>query len=246
LLASPDIEILQSIRHLRKLRRGALQANHFVLTLRDLTGDFAELEHRLQRIAQQGVPNYFGTQRFGHHFDNLSQVEAMFTGVLKVRDRHKRSLYLSSARSLLFNHVLSERVKTGQWNQAMPGDVMQLANSHALFVIDEVDENIVLRLTSFDIHPTGPLWGRGPSMTHAQATEMETQILSNYATWCLGLEGAGMQQERRALRLLAKNFQWEFLDPTTLQLRFQLVAGAYATTVLREVVNTIQDPKAQL
>jgi tRNA pseudouridine13 synthase len=238
LLAGPDIDILQSIRHSRKLRRGALQANHFVLTLRNLTGDFAELEHRLQAV-QQGVPNYFGAQRFGHHFENLSQVEAMFNGVLKVRDRHKRSLYLSSARSLLFNLVLSERVKTGQWNQAIPGDVMQLANSHALFVIDDVDSNIVSRLANFDIHPTGPLWGRGPSMTHGLVAELETQILSNYTAWCLGLEEAGMQQERRALRLVVQDFQWEFLEATTLQLRFQLVAGAYATTVLREVVNPV-------
>lgn len=239
-LMGPDIEILQSIRHHRKLRRGALQANHFILTLRDLTGDHGELEQRLQRVVQQGVPNYFGSQRFGHQFENLNQVAAMFTGELQVRDRHKRSLYLSSARSLLFNQVLSERVKRGLWNQAIPGDVMQLANSHALFVIDEVDDNLVSRLANFDIHPTGPLWGRGHSMTQVQAAEMETDLLSNYTAWCLGLEQAGMQQERRALRLCVQNFQWEFLEEETLQLRFQLVAGAYATTVLREVINITQ------
>lgn len=235
-LASPEIELLQIIRHQRKLRRGALHANHFTLIVRDLKGDLTELEQRLQRVAQQGVPNYFGEQRFGHRHNNLTQVAAMFAGNLKVRGRHQRSLYLSSARSLLFNSVLSERVKRAQWNQAVKGDVMQLADSHALFVIDEVAPEITSRLANFDIHPTGPLWGRGESMTETDAAELEKQILSNYIPWCLGLEQAGLQQERRALRLSVHELQWEFLDNTTLRLNFRLPAGAYATTVLREIL----------
>ena len=57
--------ILQQGRHRRKLQRGAHAANGFRLRLTGLKADPAALEARLQAIAAEGVPNYFGPQRFG-------------------------------------------------------------------------------------------------------------------------------------------------------------------------------------
>jgi tRNA pseudouridine13 synthase len=48
-----------------------------------------------------------------------------------------------------------------------------------------------------------------------------------------------MDQERRALRLLPANLRWRWLDDTTLELSFELPAGAYATVVVRELVHTL-------
>jgi len=233
-----NVRVLQHARHRRKLRRGTLQGNRFHLVLRNLQGDTASLESRLQHIVQQGVPNYFGEQRFGHQGANLQQAMAMFQGK-RIKDRHKRSLYLSAARSYLFNTLLSQRVARGDWNRAIPGDVMLLAGSNSYFVPELNDATIQQRLASFDIHPSGCLWGKGDTPAQAEAAELERSLAQAHPELCRGLEQAGLKQERRALRLPVVDLQWE-LDAAKqlLELRFFLPAGAYATTVLRELVVT--------
>ena len=233
-----NVRVLRHARHRRKLRRGSLQGNRFILVIRDLQGDLSGLESRLQCIAEQGVPNYFGEQRFGHNGANLQQAQTMFLGK-RIRDRHKRSLYLSAARSYLFNELLSQRVTRGDWNQAIAGDVMLLAGSHSYFVPEANDAAIRQRLVSFDIHPSGCLWGKGASPARAEAAELEQQLAAAHPLFCRGLEQAGLKQERRALRLPVVNLQWQ-LDTAkqSLELRFFLPAGAYATSVLRELVLT--------
>ena len=233
-LQSDNLQVLSAVRNSRKLRRGALRGNRFTLVVRGLSAASTELEQCLRRIVAQGVPNYFGEQRFGHDAGNLDKAEAMFKGTLKVRDRHVRGLYLSAARSQLFNRVLSRRVMDGTWNQALPGEVLMLNGSHSVFVADTVDATLEQRLATFDIHPTGPLWGRGTSMAREQSLAVEQSALADYATFRTGLEHAGLSQERRALRLRVADLSWEFPTAETLQLSFSLPAGAYATSVLKE------------
>jgi len=235
-----NVRVLHHARHRRKLRRGTLQGNHFQLFIRELQGDLAALETRLLRIAQQGVPNYFGEQRFGHNGANLQQAMAMFQGK-RIKDRHKRSLYLSAARSFLFNELLSQRVAAGDWNQAIGGDVMLLAGTNSYFVPEANDANIQQRLASFDIHPSGCLWGKGETPAQAEAAELERTLAEAHPVLCRGLEQAGLKQERRALRLPVAELQWEVDAPKQLlELRFYLPAGTYATTVLREVLVTCE------
>jgi tRNA pseudouridine13 synthase len=233
-----NVRVLRHARHRRKLRRGTLQGNRFELVIRELQGDVAKLETRLQQVAQQGVPNYFGEQRFGHHGANLQQAIAMFQGK-RIKDRHKRSLYLSAARSFLFNELLSQRVAAGNWNLAIAGDVMLLAGSNSYFVPDEHDEDIQQRLANFDIHPSGCLWGKGESAARGQAAILEDSLTQTHPEYCRGLEQAGLKQERRSLRLRVAELEWD-LDASQQQLvlRFFLPAGSYATTVLRELVQT--------
>jgi tRNA pseudouridine13 synthase len=233
-----NVRVLQHARHRRKLRRGALQGNRFHLLIRELQGDLDALQTRLQLIAQQGVPNYFGEQRFGHHGANLQQAEAMFQGK-RIKDRHKRSLYLSAARSFLFNELLSQRVASGDWDRAITGDVMLLAGSNSYFVPEANDPTIQQRLVSFDIHPSGCLWGKGDTPARLKAAELERTLAETHPVLCHGLEQAGLKQERRALRLPVADLQWNLaVAEQTLDLRFTLPAGAYATTVLRELVVT--------
>ncbi len=211
-LLSDNLQLQSAVRNSRKLRRGALRGNRFTLVVRELSGAATELEMRLQGIAAQGVPNYFGIQRFGHDAGNLDKAEALFKGTLKVRDRHIRGLYLSAARSHLFNQVLSRRVLDGTWNKALPGEVLMLNGSHSVFVADIVDATLEQRVAAFDVHPTGPLWGRGTSMAQEQALAVEQNALADYATFRTGLEHAGLSQERRALRLMVADLSWEFPD----------------------------------
>ncbi len=235
-LLSDNLQLQSALRNSRKLRRGALRGNRFALVVRELSAASVELEQRLQQIVAQGVPNYFGEQRFGQDAGNLDKAEAMFKGTLKVRDRHVRGLYLSAARSQLFNQVLSQRVAAGTWNRALPGEALMLEGTHSVFVADTIDATIEQRLAAFDIHPTGPLWGRGTSLARDQALAIEQAALAGDEIFRSGLEQAGLAQERRTLRLPVAELQWQFPSRDSVQLSFRLPAGAYATSVLRELI----------
>ncbi len=237
-LVSENITVLEVDRHGRKLKRGSLRENHFVLTLRDLQGECGDLEQRLQRIAADGVPNYFGEQRFGHDFGNLAMAAAMFQEKWEEGIRHKRGLYLSAARSYLFNRVLSARVVAGNWNRALPGESLMQEGSSSCFSVRLIGAEIETRVAEGRLHPTGPLWGRGKPFSLAEAQAFELDVLQSESLWKEGLERAGMEQERRALRLPVKELQWQWPDDKTLQLQFALPPGAYATSVLREIAVT--------
>ncbi len=234
-LTSEQLRILQVVRHGRKLRRGVLRANRFDIRVRELAGDTSGLETRIAAIAKEGVPNYFGEQRFGRDGNNLRKADALFNDALRVRDRHKRGIYLSAARSWLFNRVLSRRVADGTWDRALPGEVLMLDGSHSFFAIDEPDATIEQRLAEMDVHPSGPLWGRGELPTQGVCRELEASVLQPYGAWCAGLERAGMEQKRRSLRRRIDNLSWEH-DGSDLFLRFELGPSGYATSVLREIV----------
>jgi tRNA pseudouridine13 synthase len=237
-LESENVCVLKTIRSRRKIKRGTLKGNRFVVRVTELNGDRVELESRLEKIAAEGVPNYFGAQRFGR--DNLSKASAMFAGKIKIKNRHKRGLYLSAARSEIFNQVLSNRVSGNVWNCALAGDVMMLDGSHSIFSVDSVDDEIEKRLNEKDIHITGPLWGRGISPVPGVALQYENNVKEQYTDWCEGLEYAGLKQERRSLRLCPKQLGWCFGDDSSLELRFWLPAGAYATVILRELFGAIE------
>lgn len=231
-----DIHILEQTRHGKKLKRGVLTGNIFKLRLTDLQGDKAEWESSLKSIQQQGVPNYFAEQRFGHQLGNLYRVDDWFSTGRAPRKRNQKSIYLSAARSWLFNLVLAERINLGQWKQALAGDVMLLAGTKAsLFVANDIDEALQTRLATMDIHPTGPLWGRGEPLVHGDSLALEKAVLLDWGNWQQALEKAGMSQERRALRLYPADFRWQFGTENELELEFFLSAGCYATAVMREL-----------
>ena len=232
-LQSDSLSVLSAEWHARKLPRGALSGNRFVLALRDVEGERDAIEARLQAIAARGVPNYFGEQRFGHGGDNVAQALAMFAG-RRVR-REERSLLLSAARSHIFNDVLGQRVARGDWDQGAEGDVFMLEGSHSVFGPAALDDAIAARVGSFDIHPTGPMWGRGELRTQGGVQALEAGIARTHADLCSGLEAGGMKQERRSLRLPVTGLAWEWPADKVLTLSFQLPAGSYATTVLREL-----------
>jgi tRNA pseudouridine13 synthase len=236
-IGSPDVSILRAARHSRKLRRGALRGNRFRIVVRDLNADPALLRQRLETIAAEGVPNYFGEQRFGRDGSNLRTAERLFRNPRMRLSRHQRGLVLSAARSLLFNAVLSRRVSEGSWNRALPGDALQLLGSHSFFVATAVDAELEQRVATHDVHPTGPLYGRGTAAVAGDPLALETAVLAGYPDWLVGLEAAGLKQERRALRLTFDDLTWEQPAGDVLSLEFSLPAGAYATSVLRELLS---------
>lgn len=229
------ITLVEHTWHAKKLPRGALAGNRFVLALRDVSGVRDAIEQRLQAVAARGVPNYFGEQRFGREGDNVVNALAMFAG-RRVR-REQRTLLLSAARSELFNRVLAERVRTGCWDRPLEGEVWMLDGSRSVFGPEPLDAALEQRLAAFDIHPTGPLWGRGDLRTADAALALETNALTADDALALraGLEAEGLKQERRALRLRPVEMTWRWRDDEVLEVGFVLPAGAYATVVLAEL-----------
>ena len=249
---APDLEALQSDElrvlghawHSRKLPRGALAGNWFRLVLRRMQGDREAVDARLQQIAAQGVPNYFGEQRFGRGGGNVAKAIAMFAGG-RVK-REERSMLLSAARSELFNRVLDARVQAGSWNSALEGEVWMLDGSRSVFGPEPINADLQARLEAFDIHPSGPLWGEGDLRSIGDAAACELRALEGDTALRLrtGLEKVGLKQERRALRLRPDALEWEWLGEDALVLAFGLPPGCYATTVLRELGEIIDTANA--
>lgn len=234
-LADDGIEVIEQHRHRRKLRRGTLAGNGFIILLRDLDGPQDGLADRIERIALKGVPNWFGPQRFGHEAGNLHRAAALFRGERPHGSRQQRGLWLSAARSQLFNEVLARRVADGTWDRPQPGERMQLAGSHSHFRAETIDEEVVRRHESGDILPTGPLFGAGETLTSGAVAAVEGAVADAFADWIDGVSRAGLRQERRALRVDPVDLGWEQPAPDRLLLRFALPAGAYATALLREL-----------
>jgi tRNA pseudouridine13 synthase len=234
-LDSDELRVLAHAWHSRKLPRGALAGNRFVLTLREAEGDADRIEARLAGIAARGVPNYFGEQRFGRGGRNLDKALAMFAG--RRVPREERTHLLSAARSELFNRVLAARVRAGAWDTPLDGEVWSLDGSRSVFGPEPWNDALAARLAAFDIHPSGPLWGRGELRSDAAAKALELETLADASSLALreGLERAGLEQERRALRLRPADMGWTWPEPGVLRLRFGLPPGCYATTVLAEL-----------
>ncbi len=227
------VEVLAVARHRRKLRRGVHRGNRFTLRLREVQGDREAIDQRLSHIAAHGAPNYFGEQRFGRANATLEQARRwMATGGRRIA-RNRRSIYLSVLRANLFNRLLADRVRAGDWDAVRAGDVCVLDGSRSLFHCEVPDADIARRCAEHDLHPALPLWGRGRDALAAAGETFRAQ-LADEAQSCEFLERMGLELAWRPARLLAGDFSWQFCDDGSLLLTFGLGAGGYATALLAE------------
>lgn len=110
LLEFEGVELHQAKRHSRKLRPGECRGNHFRLNLIVDEPDHGYIEDRLTKL-NQGVPNYFGPQRFGRDQHNLELADRMLRQGM--RPEGDKGMLMSAARSWLFNLYLSSRLAEG-------------------------------------------------------------------------------------------------------------------------------------
>ncbi len=254
-----SMRILVSGRHARKLRRGAHESNHFVITLRDVQSvnnnamDLTEatdpvasfvtnvddnlaaaVATRISIINRHGFPAYIGAQRFGRGGQNLQRAQRWFNTPRKRTSRQQRSLWLSAARSALFNCVCAARVRDGSWDQLLDGEPAVLNGTRSFFTTHS-EPSLQQRLREFDIHPSAPWWGRGESPSQGSCADFEKRQLEPYKSLCAGLEKAGLTQERRALRACAAPVAHRWPADDVLELQFSLAPGVFATSLLREL-----------
>jgi tRNA pseudouridine13 synthase len=160
----------------------------------------------------------------------------MLSGQQVVRNRFSRGLYLSAARAEIFNRVLAVRLRAGTWDTALAGDALILDGSRSYFVEEHITGEIAARVKQGDLHPSGPLWGAGEPPTRVGVLALENEVAAGLPELKAGLGGHRMRHARRPLRAIPGGLQARWLDAGTLQLRFSLPAGSYATALLREIV----------
>jgi len=242
------VMIHQVVKHSRKIKRGTHRANKFEIVIRELANKtqaspcFESLESRLSLVKEYGVPNYFGEQRFGRNAENMSQVSELFSGQRNVKSRHLRGLLLSSARSWLFNSIVSSRVKQNSWQQLYDGEPANLNATNSVFQSSGGPDDLQ-RLKSNDIHPTAPMWGEGESKVMSacyQLAQWEKDCIEPFSFLQKGLENARLDYQRRSLRCIPKAMSWSLsLDDKQspcLKVSFELSKGQFATSVIRELV----------
>lgn len=213
--------VLGSGRAPRKLRRGEHSANRFAIVLRNVEGSKAEIDEALNRLGEQGAPNYFGPQRFGRDGGNLDRALKMDPSQLNRRagrakrgsrggrDGSKNVLYFSAARSWLFNEVLAVRVTDGSWITCLPGEPAESAAG-----------------------PTGPMWGDGGTTATDGQETLERKVVGQSPELERLFAATRMQPERRPLVVQPQELDWEWRGDDILEIRFVLPPGQYATTVL--------------
>ncbi|OOF40279.1 tRNA pseudouridine(13) synthase TruD [Rodentibacter rarus] len=227
------VEILAVTRHHRKIRTGSLQGNYFDILLRDAK-ESEELKTRLEIVEKVGFPNYFTEQRFGCDGHNLTQALRWAKGEIKVKDRKKRSFYLSAARSEIFNLVVAARIEQNLAQQILPNDIVQLNGSHSWFKADDTEDlnALQVRLENQDILLTAPLIGE----ENPQASDIENAIVEQHNVFSPLMKQEKMKAVRRPLLMQPQHFRWQFVEEG-LALSFYLPAGSYATALIRELVN---------
>ncbi|KGM28886.1 tRNA pseudouridine synthase D [Photorhabdus luminescens] len=234
-------EVLTTARQKRKLRIGALKGNSFTLILRGIS-HHQFVENRLRLIQQSGVPNYFGEQRFGRDGQNLLQAQRWANNEIRVKERNKRSFYLSASRSAMFNAVASARIILKQQQQVMKGDALQLTGRGSWFVADETELPLLQqRVSDGELQITAPLPGDDELGTQHQAADFERQYLQPYESLWELIKRERVDGSRRAILVQPQNLSWQWQDNDTVKISFWLPAGSFATSVVREIINQDQN-----
>ncbi|WP_153447596.1 tRNA pseudouridine(13) synthase TruD [Vibrio algicola] len=233
----PSVKILATAYHNKKLRPGDLIGNQFVIRLAQVS-DINDVCQRLEKVKLNGVPNYYGAQRFGREGNNLEEARRWGRDNVRTRNQNKRSLYLSTARSWIFNQVVSHRIESQCFSQLLNGDiVMNSQGNHQL-----VDQNnmaeLQAQLDNETVQLTAPLAGDNALPTQDDAEALERPFLDAEQDLMALICGNRMRHDRRPVALFAQNLTWTH-DDDSVTLSFSLPAGCFATSILRELINEI-------
>jgi tRNA pseudouridine13 synthase len=257
-LALEGIEILDVKRHGNKLRTGHLRGNRFTIVVRDVAQDaMAGVRASFDRIAREGVPNAFGTQRFGRYGDTAVRARAWLTGAERApSDPRARRFQFSAWQSAIFNAVLDARVADGTWTVPLDGDLLKKEETGGLFVCADVPTDRERALLG-ELCPTGPILGDRMRWPEREARALEEKLVLPLA------EGVDLRRARslgegtrRVLRLRVTESSFEEVmnyaespdfqeQGRAFRVGFVLPKGAYATTVLANALEVLDAAQAQ-
>ena len=226
------VEVEWVRRHRNKLRVGHLLGNRFqIVVLHPEPDGLARARVVASALETRGIPNYYGTQRFGMRGDNAQRGREVLEG-RGSRKRWLKRFLLSAYQSALFNTWLAGRIERGWFEQLLTGDVAKKTDTGGLFeVADAAVERP--RFERGEITYTGPIYGAKMRWPSGEPGELERQVMEAAAVTTEMLRQARLDGSRRPARLLLADLGIE-PHPDGLRFTFTLPKGAYATTVLRE------------
>jgi len=250
-LKHPNIKVLKSCYHNNKIRVGHLKGNKFWLRFKKVLGAQKDiLKSLLEWIEKNGMPNYFGAQRFGNSGANYLEGKAIIDGKLKIRDKKKKEFLIASYQSFLFNQWLAKRVnlstllasfkesevesilnlkksslsgvaKQKNWFKLLDGDLFMHYPYGKIF-----NEDLELASSRFlqkDISPTGLIAGKKVKLASSVALELEKE-------YNIDIKENGTRRyawifpEINSKKYIAENAWFE--------LEFYLPKGSYATVLV--------------
>ena len=225
--------------HSNKLKTGHLLGNRFTITVAELSVDPGTAETRAQAIAsaiaERGVPNFFGAQRFGIDGQNVARGRAAFLGN-GPRDKWLNRLLISAYQSHLFNSYLAQRIGQGLFDRLLDGDVCKKAETGGMFEVEDPAAEQP-RFDRGEITYTGPLFGKKMWPAAREAGALEQAILVEAGLSDAELRRCRSDGSRRPARLWLPDIALA-VDSTGLQATFSLPKGAYATVVMREFIKS--------
>lgn len=228
-------------RHRNRLRTGHHAGNRFRLVIRDVAAQASQVVPEiLEQLGRRGVPNYFGPQRQGKRGDNYEVGAALLTdaGRRDKMGRAKRIWYLNTYQSYLFNRILARRID--RIDRVFVGDWAMKTENGACFLVEDAAQEQP-RADRGEISPTGILFGSRVSWAEGEPGSVEQAVVAEAGTTQEALvtaaKACGFRGERRSLRVPLAELDWS-LDGRTLTLSFALPPGAYATSVLREIMKS--------
>lgn len=237
----PGAEILAVTRHDNKLRTGHLLGNRFVITLVGAAGDGLERAQAIAaRLRDDGLPNYFGEQRFGHGGRNLADALHFLARGGRSRNRFEQKLFPSVVQAELFNRYLTARLALGP-RHLIAGEVVRLEGTGSMFRVEDVAKEQP-RLDARDLHLTGPMLGPKMRPAAADALALEQRLCQELGLdeAALGTLGRLAPGTRRDLFAPLSDLTVERIEGRTepaLRLSFTLPAGGYATEVIRQLTH---------
>ena len=234
------VEVHWADLHRNKLRLGHLLGNRFVITVTNLACGLDEAEARARLIVQElvrlGVPNFFGPQRFGASGSNVRQGMAMLLGERSKSDRWLRRLLATAYQSYLCNRYLTRRIEMGAFTHLLTGDVAKKHATGGMFTVEDAAVEQP-RYVAQEISFTAPMYGPKMWAATEAAAELEAAVLAENPVTMSHFEAARVEGTRRLGRLLLHDCEVAANESLQgLTVAFSLPKGAFATTVLRELM----------
>lgn len=159
-------------------------------------------------------------------------------------DHTLRKLFVSALQSELFNRLLVRRLP--EFDVIHDGDLAYKHANGACFLVENAGAEQP-RCAAFEISPTGPLFGRRMTEPRGKPAEWEQAVLQDSGLnrdEIAAEEGSRLDGARRPLRVPVGDLSVEEGQDHRgpyLALTFALPAGAYATSVVREVCKNDDD-----
>ena len=235
------VRVLTTSLHKNRLGLGHLFGNSFNIHIRNpKAGALEKAKVILDYLQTKGVPNYFGPQRFGNFGSNAIDGYKLLKDEEVPGGYRLKRFFISALQSFIFNHLLKIRMERGLYDKLLLGDWAKKHDTGGIFVVTDLKE--IPRAAALEISATLPLYGKKVRLSDSQAGNFEREVLETFGfKW---LDFAKNPLSLRGSRRITRIIPWESsITPSEdgYWLAFSLPKGAFATSVLREIMKVDVD-----